>query len=340
MRKVLTAATLAVVFAIGYSTPAGAAVIITEFPVPPSLGGPGPITAAPGGIWFAEPNDDTIGRSTSGGNVTIYPLPASHQEPRGIAAGPNDTVWFTETGGHSDVTGIGRITNSGTITEYPLPPGVRPFGITMGPDGNMWFTIASYPWRIGRISPLGDITVFPAITRNEPLGIVTGSDGNLWIAEDGIGNGGPGAIGRVTPTGTLTEFALPTPSGFNSGAEDITVGPDGNLWFTWTEWDSMETGPAAANIGRITTSGTITEFPVSSSGGWPPLHITAGPDGNLWFTQGAADVVASISTTGAIVEYPLPSSGTFVNDIALGQAGRLWFTEPGVNAVARLRLQP
>lgn len=36
-------------------------------------------------------------------------------------------------------------------------------------------------------------------------------------------------------------------------------------------------------IGRITTTGTITEFP--TPGGTQPEEITTGPDGNLWFTD-------------------------------------------------------
>jgi hypothetical protein len=45
----------------------------------------------------------------------------------------------------------------------------------------------------------------------------------------------------------ITEF--PTPSGgFPSG---ITVGSDGNLWFT-----------EGTMIGRITTGGSVTEFPI------------------------------------------------------------------------------
>jgi hypothetical protein len=35
------------------------------------------------------------------------------------------------------------------------------------------------------------------------------------------------------------------------------------------------------------------EAPVSTDFGWPPLHITAGLDGNLWFTQGGANVVGA-----------------------------------------------
>jgi virginiamycin B lyase len=37
---------------------------------------------------------------------------------------------------------IGRITPAGDITEFPLPrPLTRSFGITAGPDGNLWFQL-------------------------------------------------------------------------------------------------------------------------------------------------------------------------------------------------------
>jgi streptogramin lyase len=51
----------------------------------------------------------------------------------------------------------------GSITEFSLPFGSAPFGITAGPDGNLWFTESG---KIGRITPSGTITEFslPAFT--------------------------------------------------------------------------------------------------------------------------------------------------------------------------------
>ena len=40
----------------------------------------------------------------------------------------------------------------------------------------------------------------------------------------------------------------------------------------------------ANQIGRITTAGVITEFPIPTAGSGP-AGIAAGPDGNLWFTE-------------------------------------------------------
>jgi virginiamycin B lyase len=316
---------------------ANALATITEFPIASSMG-PGPITGSTNGfVWFAEPNDDTIGRIGSTGALTEYLLPDSYQEPRGIAAGPSGTVWFTETGSHTGSEGIARIDASGTITEFPLPDGSVPYGIALGPDGNMWFT--QLFGRIGMITPSGTATTFPARLQNEPLNIVSGPDGALWFTEDGIVEGGTGAIGRITTSGDLTEYLLPTPSGLHSGAGDITVGADGNLWFTWVTLDPAQPlATASHSVGRITPAGTITEFPVSAGGGWPPGGIAAGPDGNLWFAQGHANSLGRMSTAGVLTEFPVPTTDGFPADVTVGSDGNVWFSEANASKIGRVNL--
>jgi streptogramin lyase len=70
---------------------------------------------------------------------------------------------------------------------------------------------------------------------------------------------------------TFTDYSIPTAG---SGANFITTGPDGNLWFTEYFGNT---------IGRITPAGVVTEFPIPTPGVLPP-GIAVGPDGNLWFT--------------------------------------------------------
>jgi len=73
---------------------------------------------------------------------------------------------------------------------------------------------------------------------------------------------------------TFMEFPIPTAA---SGPASITQGPDGAMWFIEQNVNQ---------IGRITSAGVITEFPVPNVGGSPGLSgITAGPDGALWFTD-------------------------------------------------------
>ena len=85
------------------------------------------------------------------------------------------------------------------------------------------------------------------------------------------------AIGRITPSGQITEFS----AGLNSGSLPalMAVGPDGNVWFT----DEGCVGVGTCAIGRITPSGQITEFTAGLNSGNSPTAIAAGPDGNLWF---------------------------------------------------------
>jgi streptogramin lyase len=174
---------------IGRITPAGH---ISEFPVPTGdsngLGILGITTGPDGNLWFTE--SGKIERITPSGKISGFPLPSSNQ-PGSITTGPDNALWFVETVSNPNTKNvsskIGRITPSGTISEFPLPPSNQPgsimlvFGITTGPDGNLWFTESG---KIGRITPSGTISEFLLPTSNSiSFGITAGSDGALWFTE-------------------------------------------------------------------------------------------------------------------------------------------------------------
>src|SRR5438128_8885402 len=87
-----------------------------------------------------------------------------------------------------------------------------------------------------------------------------------------------------------------------SQVSSITRGPDGNVWFT---------DPGAHEVGRITPTGTITEFALAPASS--PGHITAGGDGNLWFTDNSLNEIVRITASGVVTEFPLSAdtSGSF-----------------------------
>ena len=140
---------------------------------------------------------------------------------------------------------------SPTVSYYGL--GIyRPFEITAGPDGALWFTnsnpssIGSGHDGIGRISTSGAVTGYSGSGITQPEGIAAGSDGALWFTNNGI-NGIGSSIGRITTSGTVTNF---TDTSINRPTA-ITAGPDGALWFINSGNDS---------IGRITTAGVGREL--------------------------------------------------------------------------------
>src|SRR5207237_1184647 len=86
-------------------------------------------------------------------------------------------------------------------------------------------------------------------------------------------------------------------------------------------------------IGRITTAGVLTEFPVP--GGGAPEAIATGPDGALWFTEFSTNQIGRITTAGAITEFTVPGAGGLYG-IVSGPDGALWFTQSGANQVGRI----
>jgi streptogramin lyase len=156
------------------------------------------------------------------------------------------------------------------FNEFAIPTSNSvPQGITLGPDGALWFT-ETLGNNIGRISTTGVITEYQIPGgSSSPQGITTGPDGSLWFTMLGTN-----AIGSITTGGTFGPFyAVPTG---NAGLQGIVTGPDGALWFAENN---------ASQIGTITTSGMVTEFGMGITPGSGPFAITLGSDNNLWFTE-------------------------------------------------------
>ncbi|HEX3910320.1 MAG TPA: hypothetical protein VHW67_06420 [Solirubrobacteraceae bacterium] len=266
-------------------------------------------------------------------------------------------VTATNGGGSARVkSGVTSEAINGAISEYALPTGSHPFGITAGPDGNVWFTDTA-TGKAGKITSAGTVTEYAA-EKDEPEGITTGPDGNLWFVEHSIRH-----VNHMTTAGALTVYTLTHTSTYNVG---IAAGFDGNMWFTeasagyigkistsdevlgeyalpaGSEPENIVSGPdknlwfteyATSKIGKITTAGVITEY--SLPAGSHPYGITSGPDGNLWFTDYGTNKIGKITTTGAITEYSLPS-GSSPRGIAAGPEGNLWIAEYGTSKIARV----
>src|SRR5205807_1831235 len=61
--------------------------------------------------------------------------------------------------------------------------------------------------------------------------------------------------------------------------------------------------------------------------GTHPLGITNGPDGNLWF--GGDKAIGRITPDGTVTLFPLPAGHSSAVGITTGPDGNLWFTENG-----------
>ena len=248
--------------------------VIMEFPLGVNRSVNFVTTGPDGNLWFTDEATDKIGRLTTAGVVTEFPVLSTNPGLVGIVTGSDGALWFVE----GNANKIGRVTTAGVVTEIPVPTAGVPLQIAAGPDGNLWFTEFT-AGQIGRITTAGVITEFPVPTANsQPQGIAAGPDGNLWFTETDASK-----IGRVTPDGTFTEFAMRTPT---DNAIGIAAGPDGALWFTQD---------GANRVGRITTDGKVTDLPVATPDAGVDI-VAGGPNGTIWFSQVFANKVGRIST--------------------------------------------
>lgn len=200
------------------------------------------------------------------------------------------------------------------VSLFSTPSGGNPYGIAKGPDGALWFTEYSSDTSgnvvtnsaIGRISINGVVTEYPLPSSSSgPQGIVAGPDGALWFFEHKASK-----IGRITVDGAITEFPIQLTGGYgNTVTGSITVGSDGALWFP----KGFNYSNFTAVIGRITTAGVMSEFPLGMQTGMP-MRITAGSDGALWIvgypaTAGPnASYFVRMTTSGVATQYAFAES--------------------------------
>lgn len=297
--------------------------------------------------------------------VLSHPLSSTAQGPVTLTATvtpPTDSGASAQQQAVS-VTISGGTNICGFITEFSTNFS-GPFGITAGPDGNLWFT-ESTGNRIAKITTSGTLTEYSTSGNAVPRGITAGPDGKLWFAE-----GDRNSIATSTTSGSITEYSASSSS--NVFPDAITVGPDGNLWFTeflgnsigkmdtsgtlLAEYSAgLSAGAGAAGIaagpdgnlwftesntstiGKITTNGTITEYSAGITPNAAPTGIVAGPDGNLWFTECSGNRIGKITTSGTVTEYSVGiTANSGLTGIAAGPDGNLWFTETGVDHIGKI----
>jgi len=350
--------------------------VFSAFPLTSAFGNNRPtsiVSGSDGAMWFTAPPQDGsigsafIGRITTTGTVSVaFQIPQANSHPQLIITGPDGSLWFTDSINNQ----LDSLSTNGTFTQYSVPTSDSgPFGVASGPDSAVWFTEQNGN-NIGRLGvfSITTTTLPPGVTGtgySTKLLLQGGAAGNAWSISagslpDGLSldpatgliSGTPSTAGSstftvqvqdmagpqsrtvsraltITVTGlpSFGEFAVPTAG---SAPGPIALGPDGALWFT-------EGGPQP-KIGRVDTTKTFTEYPVTPLTGAVSFGgIAAGPDGNLWFTcsQSGTSYIGRITLAGAVTLFQTATYSS-LQAITLGPDGALWFTEGSANKIGRI----
>jgi streptogramin lyase len=210
-----------------------------------------------GDMWFTEVG--RVGRITPAGVVTEFRPYHSGAGPADLAAGPDGNLWVTYPSVSSLGARIVRLTPSGAATPFvPSPPritGDQPYAITAGPDRALWYVSANGR-AVLRMSLSGSVREMtrPFTDPNlDPGEITRGPDGAIWFTERPESNSGSLKLGRVTPSGAVSEFLIDRRY---AGGGALTSGPDGNLWLTMPD-RILRVRPTPIEV-RVSDTGAFT----------------------------------------------------------------------------------
>jgi len=124
----------------------------------------------------------------------------------------------------------------------------------------------------------------------------------------------------------IVEWDVPT---LNSFPHDPAVAPDGTLWYT---------GMQSNTLGRLDPkTGTIREYRLKTPDSGPHGLVVDGK-GNVWFTANYKGYIGRLNPrTGEVAEYPMPDpAARDPHTLVFDEKGVLWFTIQGGNFVGRL----
>ena len=268
---------------------------VTVIPLPQATGEGflGAITAdSSGDLWFVDDASDLLEEytpATAAFRETMLPLPTPFSSLGEVAFGPNQSVWVANPDDHQ-LDEINPQTLA--VTPFTAPNNLFPFGLAVGPDNALWFT--TFSATIGRFDPASSTfqTFTAPLGNSSTTGITTGPGNRLYFTDSNNS-----AIGVITPAGlasTIQEFPVPASDvnpEFTPLNLPITAGADGNIWFAFNQ--------ATEGIGSFNPSThAFNVFADTTDGSSATEAIVSGPDGNLWFTDDASNIIQAVSTGG------------------------------------------
>ncbi len=294
---------------IGQVSPGG---VSTEFTIPTAGASPTFITTGgDGNLWFGDSVNNSIDAiSPTGTFVHLYAIPAGVNAVSIGSGGTGyvlgDVITVVQPGASGGTFSVTNVNTAGTVltnglalqsigTGYSITPGVvsttgghgtgltvavasttnafGPAGITLGPDGNVWFAAGNPQSNVIEVTPSGQFTAYALPNQESAQFITAGPDSNIWYT-DYYSN----AIGRVTlSSGAVTEFPTPTAS---SGPWGIGIGPAvqpipapptnaqgsspfGSPVITWTA--SLSSGVVGYNVYRSPVDNSLGPFVLVNS---------------------------------------------------------------------------
>jgi virginiamycin B lyase len=238
----------------------------------------GVIVGPDGAPWVTDGGLNAIVRvDPTTGEVRSFPLPSGPNANLNTAAfDRRGQLWFT---GQAGV--YGRLDpTEGSLQVYPAPRGPGPYGITVTPDGELFYASLAGS-HIARLDPdSGQATpIDPPTPGQGARRVWSDSHGVIWVSEWNAGQ-----LGRFDPaTGAWQEWKLPGP---RPAAYAVYVDDQDMVWLS--EWS------ANALVRFDPSTQTFESFPFPN--GFAGVRQILGRPGEVWAAESAADKLVVLRT--------------------------------------------
>jgi virginiamycin B lyase len=314
---------------------------VQTFPVPTASSDLANIATGPdGSLWFTEKGANKVGRITTAGQITEYPIP---NNASGLSdTGPTNIVesggamWFLTDIGQS----VYRITSGGTYTQVYNQQTYNASNLAPSSSGGVWLMMTNGDGfaqdgdALALVDPDGKATGYPATHPNHMYAIALAPNGRVWYNNQGS------SLNSMAQSGQ--ELSSPLSSQTTDEVSSIAFTRDGTPWFTeYVPGDVTGSGCCGA-VGDF-SGGTAHVTPIGVQhvvAGLEPHSLVVGPDGDLWFAfnrayTGGYDGIGRIDPATGHVE--LATTDPYIpTDIAFGSDRALWFVDQSHNVIGRI----
>jgi streptogramin lyase len=289
-----------------------------------------------GVVWIGDSNhhDRNIYQIKPNGQLQPFPLPTNVSGGL-LAAGSNGSMWMVGNfapkadvghghtfGGYNPFNGNGygggyesRSTSAGpcqialigadnTVDLFPTKYD-EISALAIGPDDRPWFATADGA-DIAEIDKDGSVRKVAYVKGAEITSLaLLRSDSTMWFNDAGNDR-----LGRISADGSVTFFNVST----GGQPQDVTVGPDGKLWFT---------EPSLGKIGSMSPTGQLKEFPLPQADAWP-VSLAFDAAGDIWISETQADRLVRMKPDGSTTDWALPGPDLFPGTVRVDASGHVW----------------
>ena len=308
---------------------------VTEYCLPgPSRFANGIAVAPDGSVWFGEESAPGLGHLFANGTVVEYRWPGGPANFNGTyqtgiwgVALWQGRVWGTDMDGNA-VVGVDPATRDTKVLQVGVPHAF-PYGLTVGPDGGLWFTTFSSVPYLGRVAPNFSVALHTLSSQPKQVAadVQFSADGTGYYAAFDPYNSSDTGVYSFDPADKGEIVATPVGAGAAVFSIDsLALGGD-SVWVAQHFTSNIASFNLTSSVWTVYPTSTINYTDVT-------LPYFVRTQGSLvWFNEHLANKIAVLDpTSGTLTEYsesdPAVSTANAVQQdltIATGTGG-LWFT--------------